>query len=123
MRCDAHCSSSSTQALRVVRGTHDLLPETLRKYDAISSLLVSNAKRMGFSEIRTPVLESVAVFQRSLGLHSDVVSKEMFVVQSGTGVADTCLRPEATAGKINVVSYVQWRNWGGTWVRLGCDAW
>jgi histidyl-tRNA synthetase len=46
----------------------------------------------------TPILEYDAVFERSLGQDSDVVSKELyaFVDKSGDRVI---MRPEGTAGK------------------------
>ena len=54
-----------------------------------------------FHQIATPILEPLELFQRSLGLHTDVVTKEMYLVISGKEQADEktniCLRPEGTA--------------------------
>ena len=43
------------------------------------------------------MIEYSQLFRRSLGVTSDVVSKEMFSFQDVDG-SDVCLRPEGTAG-------------------------
>jgi histidyl-tRNA synthetase len=56
----------------------------------------------GFRQVETPVLEDAALFDRSLGSGSDVVSKEMYTVeQSGDRII--ALRPENTAGVVRSV--------------------
>lgn len=81
--------------LRCVRGTRDLFPADCARHHAVASVFRDAVQAMGFAEVRTPIMEPTAVFLRSLGLQSDVVSKEMFLVKSrGDAV---CLRPEATA--------------------------
>ena len=52
-----------------------------------------------FSEIRTPIFESVDLFSRSLGATSDVVSKEMFTF-TDRGDRAFALRPEGTSGVV-----------------------
>ena len=105
-----------SKLLKVVRGTHDLLPSEVAKYDAVTGVFARVVRRMGFAEIRTPVMEHIAVFQRSLGLQSDVVSKEMFVLKSARGGDATCLRPEATAGSCGWGRLASWL-WD-TWWRV-----
>jgi histidyl-tRNA synthetase len=51
----------------------------------------------GFDEWATPVFESTAVFARTLGETSDVVTKEMYTFEDRGGDSVT-LRPEGTAG-------------------------
>lgn len=61
----------------------------------------AHLKRYNFTEIDIPILEYVSLFQRGLGYQTDVVSKQMFIIQSkGTHHDDEqiCLRPEGTAG-------------------------
>lgn len=83
--------------LQALRGTRDLLPNEIRKFRFIESTSIQIARRYGFEEIETPIIESAAVFKRSLGDASDIVSKEMyeFADQSGDRIV---LRPEGTAG-------------------------
>src|SRR3546814_8316453 len=51
----------------------------------------------GFKRIEVPVIEPTAVFARSLGETTDVVSKEMYSFEDRGGESIT-LRPEFTAG-------------------------
>lgn len=50
----------------------------------------------GYDELRTPVLEKVSVFQRSLGETTDVVKKEMYSFKPSKH--ELAMRPEGTAG-------------------------
>jgi len=52
----------------------------------------------GFDELRTPVLEKLSVFQRSLGDTTDVVKKEMYSFKPSKH--EIAMRPEGTAGAI-----------------------
>ena len=75
-----------------VKGTQDFLDLTLFNF------LIDQAKihleRYNFVQIATPILEPVELFKRSLGLETDVVSKEMYTIAADPSI---CLRPEATA--------------------------
>ena len=50
----------------------------------------------GYEELRTPVLEKLSVFQRSLGDTTDVVKKEMYSFKPSKH--ELAMRPEGTAG-------------------------
>jgi histidyl-tRNA synthetase len=50
----------------------------------------------GYDELRTPVLEKLSVFQRSLGDTTDVVKKEMYSFKPSKH--ELGMRPEGTAG-------------------------
>jgi histidyl-tRNA synthetase len=52
----------------------------------------------GYEELRTPVLEKLSVFQRSLGDTTDVVKKEMYSFKPSKHAL--AMRPEGTAGTI-----------------------
>src|SRR5262245_61529449 len=80
-----------------VRGTHDLLPEELRRHRHVSDTAKAIARRYGCEEIATPIFEFTEVFQRSMGETSDVVSKEMYTF-ADLGGERLSLRPEYTAG-------------------------
>lgn len=77
-----------------VKGTQDFLDLTLFNF------LIDQAKKhlthYNFHEIATPILEYASLFQRSLGLETDVVTKEMYIIK-GDDEEPLCLRPEATA--------------------------
>jgi histidyl-tRNA synthetase len=78
-----------------IRGTQDFLDTTL--FNFIIEQTRNHLKFYGFQEIATPILEPVALFKRSLGLETDIVSKEMFIVKNEASSEEICLRPEATA--------------------------
>ncbi len=81
---------------RAVRGTRDILPDEIPSWLYLEARARDFFPRYGFREIRTPVLEEMALFLRSLGQTSDVVEKQMFVVEKGDD--QLVLRPEGTAG-------------------------
>ena len=53
----------------------------------------------GYEELRTPILERVEVFRRSIGDATEVVQKEMYAF-TDRGGREVALRPEGTAGAI-----------------------
>lgn len=77
------------------KGTHDFLD--LRLFNFIADMICQQARVYHFKEIETPILEHTELFKRSLGLQTDVVSKEMFLVGNQADTDSLCLRPEATA--------------------------
>ena len=83
--------------LQPVRGTHDLLPEEMRRHRRVIETARAVAERYGYLEIATPIFEFSEVFKRTLGDTSDIVTKEMYSFTDKGGEALT-LRPEATAG-------------------------
>ncbi len=83
--------------LQPVRGTHDFLPDDMRRYRRVAETARAVAERYGYLEVATPILEFSDVFKRTLGDTSDIVTKEMYTFTDKGGEALT-LRPEATAG-------------------------
>lgn len=80
-----------------VKGTHDFLD--LRLFNFVVDQAKEHLTTYCFSEIRMPILEPLDLFKRSLGVYTDVVSKEMFLIQ-GQSDEQICLRPEATASTV-----------------------
>lgn len=85
------------QNLQPVKGTRDLLADLSDKFRHIETTAAAVASLYGFSEIQTPILEPTALFLRSLGDTSDIVTKEMYRFTDHGG-EDLVLRPEGTAG-------------------------
>jgi histidyl-tRNA synthetase len=83
--------------LQPVRGTHDFLPEDMRRFRRVVETARAVAERYGYLEVATPIFEFSDVFKRTLGDTSDIVTKEMYTFTDKGGEALT-LRPEATAG-------------------------
>jgi histidyl-tRNA synthetase len=79
-----------------IRGTQDFL-ETAT-YEYLISTIKQQLLLYDYQYIITPILESVELFQRSLGESTDVVSKEMYLAYNPQASEKACLRPEGTAG-------------------------
>ena len=78
-----------------VKGTQDFFDLSL--FNFIIDQFKKHVALYHFTEIQTPILEYVDLFKRSLGEYTDVVSKEMFIIDRGDRDEQICLRPEATA--------------------------
>ena len=78
------------------RGTADILPSDIEKWQFIENTAKKTAKKFGFKEIRTPVFEHTELFQRGVGDTTDVVQKEMYTFNDKADRSIT-LRPEGTA--------------------------
>ncbi len=87
---------------RAVKGTNDILPSFVHKWQFVEGSMLDTARLFGFSEIRVPVFEHTEVFKRSVGDTTDVVQKEMYTFDDKGGRSIT-LRPELTAGVIRSV--------------------
>jgi histidyl-tRNA synthetase len=81
-----------------IRGTHDLIGYEHKKRDHLIETMYRISSKYNFERISTPILENEAVFKRTLGLDSDVISKEMYSFVKSTETL--CLRPENTAGVV-----------------------
>lgn len=60
------------------------------------------AHRYGYQEMRLPLLEPVSLFERAVGVSTDIVSKEMYNFRDKSGENIT-LRPEGTSGCLRAV--------------------
>jgi histidyl-tRNA synthetase len=69
--------------LKAVRGTRDLLPPETTLWNRIEATARDVFARYNFGEIRTPVFEDTALFARSVGEETDIVSKEMYTWSDG----------------------------------------
>jgi histidyl-tRNA synthetase len=84
-------------SLQPVRGTHDILPEEMRRHRRVIDTARAVAERYGYLDMATPIFENSDVFKRTLGDTSDIVTKEMYSFTDRGGEQLT-LRPENTAG-------------------------
>jgi histidyl-tRNA synthetase len=80
-----------------VRGMQSLLGEEADRFAHVVATFERVRRLFGFRRVEVPVLEPTAVFARSLGETTDVVSKEMYTFEDRSGDSVT-LRPEFTAG-------------------------
>ena len=80
-----------------VRGTQSLLGEDADRLAAVVTAFDRVRRLFGFRRVEVPTIEQTAVFARSIGETTDVVSKEMYSFEDRGGESIT-LRPEFTAG-------------------------
>ena len=85
------------QTPQAVRGTQDMFGETEERFAHVVATFERVRRLYGFKGLQLPVIEPTAVFARSLGEATDVVSKEMYTFEDRGGDSIT-LRPEFTAG-------------------------
>ena len=80
-----------------VRGTQSLLGEDADRLATVVAGFDRVRRLYGFKRVEVPTIEHTAVFSRTMGETTDVVSKEMYSFEDRGGEGIT-LRPEFTAG-------------------------
>lgn len=80
-----------------VRGTQSLYGEEADRFHQVVAAFDRVRQRCGFKRIEVPVIEQTAVFARTMGETTDVVSKEMWSFDSRSE-GNVTMRPEFTAG-------------------------
>ena len=80
-----------------VRGTQSMIGEEADRFAHVVATFDRVRRFFGFKRIEVPVIEPTAVFARTMGETTDVVSKEMYSFDDRSGESIT-LRPEFTAG-------------------------
>ena len=85
-----------------VKGTRDLFGNELDWFQRIEDTARRAFHRHGYWEIRTPILEEIEVFKRSVGESSDIVHKEMYDFMD-KGKRHVAMRPENTAGVVRAM--------------------
>src|SRR3569833_4742816 len=64
--------------LQAVRGMHDILPAEGRYFTHLETIAREILTGSGHEEIRLPLVESTALFKRTIGEVTDIVEKEMY---------------------------------------------
>ncbi|MCU0665917.1 MAG: histidine--tRNA ligase [Candidatus Omnitrophica bacterium] len=78
-----------------VSGTKDILPGESCYWQRIEEISRDIFRLYNFKEIRTPIIEDLALFNRCLGEFTEIVQKQMFVINNKD--ESYVLRPEGTA--------------------------
>ena len=96
-------------SIQIPRGTQDILPGEVEKWQLIESKARELCEKFQYKEIRTPIFEHTELFTRSVGETTDVVQKEMYTFEDRGGRSVT-LRPEGTASSVR--SFVENKMYG-----------
>jgi histidyl-tRNA synthetase len=107
----AKIETPKIQTPRPIRGTQDMLGDMADRFHHVVGVFDQVRRLYGFKRIEVPVFESTAVFARSLGETTDVVSKEMYTFEDRGGDSLT-LRPEFTAGICRAYLTEGWQQHG-----------
>jgi histidyl-tRNA synthetase len=73
--------AAKPRKFQAIKGVRDLLPAETPLWNHVEETAHSVFGTFGFSEIRLPIFEPTELFARSIGLDTDVVSKEMYTFQ------------------------------------------
>jgi histidyl-tRNA synthetase len=87
-----------TEPIKAVRGVRDLMPKDRALWRAVENAASSVARKFGYEEIVTPILEHEELIER-VGEDTDAVAKELYRFEDRGG-RQLALRPEATAGVV-----------------------
>jgi len=85
--------------IAAVRGTHDILPGDVEKWQYVERVSRDLCDRYGYAEIRTPIIEREELFSKGTGESTDIVQKEMYSFTDKGGERVT-MRPEATPSMV-----------------------
>lgn len=84
------------RTLQAIKGMNDILPNQVDWWQRVESTARQVLEDFGYREIRTPILEKLELFARSIGESTDIVEKEMYAFPDSKGDM-LAMRPEATA--------------------------
>ncbi len=88
--------------IQPLKGMKDTLPHEQKLHSFIIDVAKKLSNLYGYEEIAVPLLEYVKIYDRTLGVSSDVVSKEMYDFMD-KGERHVALRPEFTAGVMRMI--------------------
>lgn len=81
-----------------IPGTKDILPEDIYGWQKIEEISRNILSLYNYKEIRPPLIEQAALFNRSLGESSEIIKKQMFLIKAKDDYY--ALRPEGTASVV-----------------------
>src|SRR5215472_15755801 len=87
-----------SEPIKAVRGVRDILPTERPLWRVAETAAAETARRFGYEEIVTPVIEHAELIERA-GDDSDAFVKELYRFEDRGG-RKLALRPEATAGVV-----------------------
>ncbi len=88
--------------LKIVKGTRDLYGDDVKRFQYIEEKARQVFSVYGYQEIRTPIFEKTELFAHGVGEGTDIVGKEMFLLEDRRG-RSMALRPEGTAQVVRSV--------------------
>jgi len=96
--------------ISIPKGTKDILPSDIYKWQWVENKWREICKKHGFLEFRTPMFEHTELFQRGIGDTTDVVQKEMYTFTISD--RSLTLKPEGTSPVVR--SFIENKLYTGT---------
>jgi histidyl-tRNA synthetase len=84
---------------QAIKGVRDIQPPESALWNGVEQAAREVFRTYGYGEIRLPIFEPTELFARSVGLDTDIVSKEMYSFEDRDD-SSISLRPEATASVV-----------------------
>jgi len=85
-----------------IRGCSDYLPEYMRIWRFLERKIIKILSSYCYNEIQFPIIENTELFQRTIGLSTDILLKEMYSFKDKKNNSIT-LRPEGTIGCVRAI--------------------
>ena len=82
--------------LKSLRGMNDLLGSDIYIWNFIEFQVNQSFLKLGYKEIKTPIVESLNTFIKTVGKHTDIIAREMYFIKDIN--RKLVLRPEGTSG-------------------------
>lgn len=92
-----------SKTIQAVRGMNDILPADAALWEFFEDTVRDWLRAYGYSQIRTPIVESTDLFVRSIGEVTDIVEKEMYSFEDKLNGERLTMRPEGTASCVRAV--------------------
>ncbi|OOH89637.1 histidine--tRNA ligase [Pasteurellaceae bacterium 15-036681] len=98
-----------SKTIQALRGMNDLSPSETPLWQWVEGQIRDTFASYGYSEMRSPIMESTNLFKRGVGEATDIVEKEMFTfTRSEEANESFTLRPEGTAGCVRAAIEHGW---------------
>ena len=88
------------ERINAVKGMNDILPPDSARWEWLEEKIRTQMTRYAYQSVRTPIVESTALFVRGTGETTDIVEKEMYSFEDRLNGEQLTLRPENTPGVV-----------------------
>ena len=98
-----------SKTIKALRGMNDLAPTETPLWQWVEGQIQATFASYGYTEMRSPIMESTNLFKRGVGEATDIVEKEMFTFSRDEEAGESfTLRPEGTAGCVRAAIEHGW---------------
>jgi histidyl-tRNA synthetase len=90
------------QQIKAIRGMHDILPNEISLWQYFECVTKNIFSKIGYKEIRLPIVEKKSLFYTAVGTSTDIVEKETYDLWDRNNES-LSLRPEGTSSCVRSV--------------------